>query len=217
MSLTKNQKIKVAGIIISSLFSLFSIFALIVSIYSLIISIGVSKDYRKVEGLDIEPEIRFIVSLVDPPSFSISNVGRTEAIRVVVHFVFHRYNPESKEIIVSSCGNKQQIFIIEQLSSMETKTFDFSEQMLSVNKGLIKPEGKDVVEAIITYMRNPDRKVFIRRTIYFVDSEGKWWNERYSHVISEEYKKIKDNVLNKPLLSCSDYDILNEVNMDNSY
>lgn len=213
-NLTKNQKIKVTRIIISSLFGLFSIFALIVSIYSLIVSMGVREDYRKVEGLDLEPEIRFLLSPGIPQSFSISNLGRTEAIQVVVRFILYTYNQESKKIGTIFCGDKEHIFTIKELSPLETKTFEFSLIQSLSDRGMVIPKGNYAVEVIIAYTKNPDRKFFMRRGIYFIDSEGMWWNERFEHTKSEEYEKIKNNILNEPILSCNSYDVLNKINLD---
>ena len=48
----------------------------------------------------------------------------------------------------------------------------------------------NVIEACITYRRDPDRKFFGRRAFYFLNPEGRWVSEADQSIHNEEYTVI---------------------------
>jgi len=220
------KRIKSFGIISSFIIAFISLFfsfkSLDIAQRSLSVSEGVREDSRKVEQLDLKPEIRFNTEFRRindiPPHFTISNLGPIDAVQIVVEFMAHYYDLSGDRFI--STGGTEELTKIVNLPPMQSRSFEISEHFLNVNSRLHEPLQNNIIEARISYRKDPDRELFVKRALYFINPEGRWVTEIDNSLEGEEYLKMKEGVLER-FIDFDYYrgDILHDVdlNIDSGY
>lgn len=195
--------VKTFGIIVTVFIAVISLFfsykSLDISKESLSIAESVREDNRKIERLDLKPEIRFNTEFCRindiSPHFTIINLGPIDAIQIVVEFMAHHYDLSGDRFI--SIGGTEELTKIVNLPPMQFRSFEISEHFLNVNSRLHEPLQNNIIEARISYRKDPGRELFIKRAFYFINSEGRWVTEIDNSLESEEYLKIKEKILQK--------------------
>lgn len=183
-----------------------AILALLVSIKSCSIansslnaSTESNENYKKVEKLELNPEIKFNINFEgikgSPPYFTIQNFGPIDATQVVVELVINRYDQE-KDRFINIFSTDQRV-VINNLSTLQSKSYEISQHFLDVNSRLGKPLNQNVIEARISYRKEPDLQLFIKRAFYFIDPAGKWVGENNNNLKDEIYSIMKESLLNK--------------------
>ena len=166
---------------------------------SLSVAESVREDNRKIERLDLKPEIRFNIEFRRindiPPHFTIINLGPIDAVQMTVEFMVHYYDLSGDRFI--STGGTEGLTKIVNLPPMQSRSFEISEHFLNVNSRLHEPLQNNIIEARISYRKDPDRELFVKRALYFINPEGRWVTEINNSLESEEYLKIKEKILNK--------------------
>jgi len=206
------KRIKSFGIISSFIIAFISLFfsfkSLDIAQRSLSVSEGVREDSRKVEQLDLKPEIRFNTEfrrIID-------------AVQIVVEFMAHYYDLSGDRFI--STGGTEELTKIVNLPPMQSRSFEISEHFLNVNSRLHEPLQNNIIEARISYRKDPDRELFVKRALYFINPEGRWVTEIDNSLEGEEYLKMKEGVLER-FIDFDYYrgDILHDVdlNIDSGY
>ena len=150
------------------------------------------EDTRSIEKLDLEPEISLDMEfrrIKDrQPHLLISNYGPIDAIQLTIQFHFLRYDSVSENIrlYMSATGRP---WTLAKLEAMESKFFTLPPELLETSR-LPEPANYHVMEACITFRREPDRKFFGGRAFYFINPEGRWVSERDQTINWEPYEAI---------------------------
>lgn len=218
----KKEWIKISCVVLTTSLAILglwvSIRALGISNQSLNISEGVRNDNRRVEKLDLEPEIYFSATLKEnkdaniPPHFVIGNIGPVEAVQVEIQFITHYYNGVSGTIGVSGMSSEEH-WSIDELFPLDYSAHVVSKFFLDTNARLYEPIEHNIIEARILYRRNPDRKLFVKRAFYFISPEGIWVPENSSALKSDIYSKMKQELLETYGEIPKTHDILHDVDL----
>ena len=172
-----------------------SIGSLIVSVFSLIVSWQSSStanlaraDVRAIERLDLDPKIAFYASLNpehlknedlknNKPFFKILNISSIDALQVNVQFINICIDVEKNQI--GNYGTSKDLKItVGDIEPLEEKEIFLTQN--AVNRlakcgnnrliGFIESTKNQYIPAVlvwITYKRDPDRKIYITRAVYF--------------------------------------------------
>ena len=159
------------------------------------------EDYREVEKLNLAPKILFRANFGThekiPAHIFIKNIGPIEAIHITVRLLELRYIPNPKPRLAAITGT-EDIFNIPNLTPEKHHSFKIPEHLnynyfneLSRLSNI--PIEHFIIEAYISYRKEPDRKPFSFRTFYFFDKNGNIIPER-NIIDREEYKDILEYI-----------------------
>lgn len=152
---------------------------------------------RQVERLDLRPQIKFGAEFNQikdiPAHFFIKNSGPVEAVQVQVEFFIHRYSEKERKIKLRLSGS-DWLYDLPELKPQERKSYPLPQDLLS-NVALIGSFNVNALEARITYLRNPDRKVFSERAFYLLNPNGFLVSLSDKSISGETYGNIKKAIL----------------------
>jgi len=167
--------------------------ALLVSSRSCSVAEQASNDIRAIERLDLEPLISFDMEFRQikkyPPHLVLTNLGPIDAVQVSIQLVAMRYDSLKNIIRIRTFGSEVQ-WSISKLEVMQPKYFTIPQHWVETNSRIAEPPEHNVIEACIVYRRDPDRKIYGRRALYFINPEGMWVSERDQSINSERYADI---------------------------
>lgn len=191
----------IAIIIIPIITVIISGFALYYAHEANVISKKNRDDYRSVEKLNLAPEILFRANFGThekiPAHIFIKNIGPIEAIHITARLLELRYIPNPNPRLAAITGSKD-IFNIPNLAPGKHHTFQIPENwnykhFHKLREGADIPIEHFIIEAYISYQREPDRKFFNFRAFYFFDKDGNIIPER-NIINREEYKDILEYI-----------------------
>lgn len=181
--------------------------SLYVAAESLNVSQAVREDARVVAGVDLRPKLLLRTELSGltaangelPPSFVLANVGPIPAIQTTVQFVGHVFNESSQTIDFSFSGLRGSEFLVGTIEPLETEGFVLSDEFLHVLRewgwGESATSSDQIIEARISYRKEPDKRLFIDRAFYFVNPEGKWVSEIDGSLTLPKYSTMKESLI----------------------
>lgn len=191
----------IAIIIVPIITVIISIVALYSARKANIISKKNRDDYRLVEKLDLAPEILFRANFGThekiPANIFIKNIGPIEAINVTVRLLELRYIPNPNPRLMAVTGSKD-IFNVPNLSPRKHHNFKIPENWnykyfhkVQEMRGI--PIEHFIIEAFISYQKEPTRELFNFRTFYFFEKDGNIISEKVI-INNEEYKDMLDYI-----------------------
>lgn len=171
-----------------------SILAVLLSVFALYRSCSVEKDNRALSHLDLRPNIRldsFLKELPDHPAhFTIYNAGPIDAIQVEVQISILGISTESSETTRAAIIGSENPVVISKLSSLESKSFKLPLDWLVRSCQLIVPPKHNVVEILIKYLRESDRKLYAERAFYYLNPKNQLVTEYDNSLPKDIYKPI---------------------------
>ena len=184
-------------------------------------------DFRLVEKLDLAPKILFQANFGThdkiPAHLFIKNTGPIEAINVTVRLLELRYIPNPNPRL-AAMADSADIFNVPNLSPGKHHIFNLPNHwnykyFYEVRKRTSIPIDHFIIEAFISYSKDPERKLFNFRSFYFFDKDGNIISET-SIKSKEEYKEMLEYIyktkIDKNLIDDSymQTDILHSVHGD---
>ena len=179
-----------------------AIFALLVAGYSARIAREARSDSRKVLHLDLEPDIKsrgftvreeipgFIV-LGSNCHLTIQNDGPIDAIQLLVRLGHRRFN-SSKGFLDATVSGTDAEWKIDELAPGKSENIGIDCSLIDVSEIFPEvPAEEKLVELRISYRRDSDRKMFVKRGVYFFNPRGECVNDRHGSVSTPEYDAIK--------------------------
>jgi hypothetical protein len=168
------------------------------SIKSLNISKNIREDNRKINQLNLKPEINFTINFNiknQNPYFIITNTGPIEIIDSSVQLIAYLYSEKTDSALsIFSNGVIEETFYIGEIKTLESKQYEIKKEILKTSivvdsfLGSIY-QNKNILEARIKYRKNPDKELFIKRAFYFLDSDKGWINESSLFFSVSKYEK----------------------------
>ncbi len=168
------------------------------------------KDYRMVEKLNLVPKILFRANFGThekiPAHIFIKNIGPIEAIHITVRLLELRYIPNPKPRLAAITGT-DDIFNIPNLIPEKPHSFKIPEKwnynyFHTLSKEANIPIEHFIIEAFISYRKEPDRTQFNFRAFYFFDNNGNiipgrnmTGREEYEDMLDYLYKTRIDKYL----------------------
>jgi len=173
---------------------IFSVLALVVSIYSSYISKQAREDARAVSKLDIHPIIELSTDFQGlggkQPYFIVKNTGPIDAEQLEVQLVSHRYIPQKDYIGISTLGT-EGLYRVPRLEPGSGRAFEFPKLWLEVNARIQKPAHHNAMEIRLKYRRPVDLAIYEASAFYFINPEGRWVTENDNSLTHEVYEPIK--------------------------
>jgi len=162
-----------------------SFLALFIAGGSLLVAWQARNDVRDIERLDKEPRISFSAALFPQryghlkdlgekgtSYFTIANFGPVDALQVTVQFLDICFDKEKKTVGSYSTRPKLKT-IVGTVEPYERKQINLAQDEVDALADCHDaPPNDSAVLAWISYKRDPDRKTFITRALYFVDRRG---------------------------------------------
>ena len=170
------------------------VLALIISVFSLyyaheanLISENNRTDIRELNKLNIMPIIDLRLHLDSsnktPPYIEITNSGPIDIIQLEIKLIELRYSTKKEKIHLAGSGSdvnwKFTSLNVNQSRQIEIPSpwfeYNYYEKLSKLNN---EPIENIVIEAYISFRREPNLKLYERRAFYFLDSDGKIKNEK---------------------------------------
>lgn len=192
-----------------------SIIAIFLSVFALFRSCSVEKDNRALSHLDLRPNLRLSSFLQESPNtpahFTIYNAGPIDAIQVEIQISILGISTKSKEFTRGAIIGSENPIAISKLISLESKSFKLPLSWLISNCQLTVPPKHNVVEILVKYLRDSDRKLYAERAFYYLNPNGQLVTEFDNSLTKENYAPIINAAHNTTALKLAKVTILNEL------
>lgn len=169
---------------------------IIISLFALGYAMKANDTSRIIATLDLAPKIQFRLNFKTQkttPYIFIKNIGPIEAIHITVELLELRYIPNPKDRLAALSGSEDK-FNIPNLAPGKSYRLKIPEKwnhnhFHKLSKWANLPIEHFIIEAFISYRKEPDRKSFKFRVFYFFDKNGKIISESNAKG-REEYKNM---------------------------
>ena len=179
-------------------------------------SVLARNDAKVFNKFDLRPSLELKAQLQNindkiPAHIAIVNNGPVDAVQLVIQFHYHKYNPEKKQIRISTGESTQQRWTIDRFPPLNSKYINIDASSLdNLLPSLLENEKYyRILEIRLTYRRDVDLKQYSESAFYFVNQDGKWVSEQSNSLDSDFYTPIKQAAIrrfdmNLPVVHFSD-------------
>lgn len=193
-----------------------SFIAILLSISALWRGCAVEKDNRALSYLDLRPHLRlnsFLKETQDfPAHFTLYNAGPVDAVQVEIQLSILGLSTESKETTRVAIMDLENPIILPRLGALNRKSFKLPLEWLINNCKLSKPPKYSVVEILVKYLREADRKLYAERAFYFLNPDNRLVTEYDNSLHKKIYKPIIKAAHRSTAIKMASVDPLNELN-----
>lgn len=195
---------------------LISIVAFLLSIFALYRGCAVERVNRALSHLDLRPHLCLNSFLKDshgiPAHFTLYNAGPVDAVQVEIQLSILGLSTESRATTRVAIIGADNPIILPRLDSLSRKSFKLPLEWLINNCKLSKPPKYSVVEILVKYLREADRKLYAERAFYFLNPDNRLVTEYDNSLPREIYGPVIKAAHNSTAMKMASIDILNELN-----
>ena len=192
-----------------------AIFALLFSIFALYRGCSVERDNRALSHLDLRPHLRLNSSLKEtndiPAHFTLYNAGPVDAIQVEIQLSILEFSTETDFTSRVAIMDAENPIIIPKLVALSRKSFKLPLKWAINSCSLSKPPKYNVVEVLVKYLREADRKSYADRAFYFFNPDNRLVTEYDNSLPKKVYDPLIKIAHNSKSIKMGSINLLNEL------